>query len=151
MKAQVELQKEAVDKLIANTRLLEQKMAEAKSKKDTLKARAASAKTSKQIGEMVGNLSTSNALAAFDRMEEKVLAMEAEADSVAQLSAPDSMMDKFKALEGGSVDDELTKMKRGMLGDSRSASSSSSLPPGRKVSDAIEMELDELRRKAKEL
>lgn len=40
MKAQVEQQKEAVDKLIGNTRLLEQKMAEAKSKKDTLKARA---------------------------------------------------------------------------------------------------------------
>lgn len=39
MKAQVEQQKEAVDKLIANTRLLEQKMAEARSKKDTLKAR----------------------------------------------------------------------------------------------------------------
>lgn len=39
MKMQVEQQKEAVDKLIGNTRLLEQKMAEAKSKKDTLKAR----------------------------------------------------------------------------------------------------------------
>lgn len=60
-------------------------MAEAKSKKDTLKARAASAKTSKQIGEMVGNLSTSNALAAFDRMEEKVMALEAEADSIQAL------------------------------------------------------------------
>lgn len=114
-------------------------------------ARAASAKTSKQIGEMVGNLSTSNALAAFDRMEEKVLAMEAEADSVQALAAPDSMMDKFKALEGGGVDDELAKMKRGMLGEKSSASSSSAAPQGRKVSDAIEMELEELRRKAKDL
>lgn len=98
---------------------------------------------------MVGNLSTSNALAAFDRMEEKVLAMEAEADSVQALAAPDSMMDKFKALEGNSVDDELSKMKRGLLGEKSTASAAA--PQGRKVSDAIEMELEELRRKAKDL
>jgi hypothetical protein len=52
--------------------VLEGKLAEARSKKDTLKARAASAKTSKQIQEMVGNLNTSNAVVAFDKMEEKV-------------------------------------------------------------------------------
>lgn len=98
---------------------------------------------------MVGNLSTSTALGAFERMEEKVMAMEAEADSVQQLTAPDSMMDKFKALEGGSVDDELSKMKRSMLGETSSASAQPAA--GRKVTDAIEMELEELRRKAKEL
>jgi len=53
-------------------RVLEQKLAEAKSKKDTLKARAASAKTSKQVTEMIGSLNTSNAVVAFDKMEEKV-------------------------------------------------------------------------------
>lgn len=47
-------------------------MAEARSKKDTLKARAASAKTSKQVQEMMGSLNTSNAVVAFDKMEEKV-------------------------------------------------------------------------------
>jgi phage shock protein A len=52
--------------------MLEQKIQEAKSKKDTLKARAQSAKTSKQVQEMVGGLSSSNAMAAFERMEEKV-------------------------------------------------------------------------------
>ncbi len=35
-------------------------------------ARAASAKTSKQITEMVGSLNTSNAVVAFEKMEEKV-------------------------------------------------------------------------------
>lgn len=55
-------------------RLLEQKLAEAKSKKDTLKARAQSAKTSKQVQEMVSGVGTSNSLAAFERMEEKVRA-----------------------------------------------------------------------------
>jgi hypothetical protein len=52
--------------------VLEGKLAEARSKKDTLKARAASAKTSKQIQEMVGSLNTNNSVVAFDKMEEKV-------------------------------------------------------------------------------
>ena len=58
------------------------------------------------------------------------------------------MTDKFKALEGGGVDDELAAMKRSMLGGS---TGKAELPPPRKVSDAIEMELEELRRKAKDL
>lgn len=53
-------------------RVLENKLAEAKSKKDTLKARAASAKTSRQVQEMIGSLNTSNAVVAFEKMEEKV-------------------------------------------------------------------------------
>lgn len=52
--------------------MLEGKLAEARSKKDTLKARAASAKTSKQVQEMLGSLNTSNAVVAFEKMEEKV-------------------------------------------------------------------------------
>jgi phage shock protein A len=52
--------------------VLEGKLAEARSKKDTLKARAASAKTSKQVQEMMGSLNTSNAVVAFEKMEEKV-------------------------------------------------------------------------------
>jgi hypothetical protein len=39
---------------------------------DTLKARAQSAKTAKAVQEMASGMSTSNALAAFERMEEKV-------------------------------------------------------------------------------
>lgn len=145
MQAQVTQQKDAVDKLIANTRLLEQKMAEARSKKDTLKARAASAKMGKKVNEMVGSLNTSSALGAFERMEEKVLAMESEADAVAQLTAPDGVAAKFLALEGGGVEDELEAMKRGMLGGRAAAPE---LPPGRKVSDAIEVELEQLRKLA---
>jgi phage shock protein A len=72
MRTQLEGQQKAVDQLIANTRVLEGKLTEAKSKKDTLKARAASAKTSKQVQEMMGSLNTSNAVVAFDKMEEKV-------------------------------------------------------------------------------
>lgn len=65
--------------------MLEQKLAEAKSKKDTLKARAKSAAASKQITEMIQGLNTSNALTAFDKMEEKVMALEAESESTLQV------------------------------------------------------------------
>ncbi|KAM1717600.1 hypothetical protein ACFX11_025411 [Malus domestica] len=40
-------------------------------RQDTLKARAQSAKTATKVSEMVGNVNTSNALSAFDKMEEK--------------------------------------------------------------------------------
>lgn len=71
--------------LLGVTRMLEQKLAEAKSKKDTLKARAKSASASKQITEMIQGLNTSNALTAFDKMEEKVMALEAESESTLQV------------------------------------------------------------------
>ncbi len=142
MKANLDAQSEAVDKLIANTRLLEGKMAEAKSKKDTLKARAASAKTNKAVSDMVSGMSTSSALGAFDRMEEKVLGMEAEAEAMGVFAAPDNLEAQFKALEAGGVDDELAALKKSLPG----ASSKGALPEGRPVSEAIESELEALRK-----
>uniref|UniRef100_A0A6M2EB13 PspA/IM30 family protein n=1 Tax=Populus davidiana TaxID=266767 RepID=A0A6M2EB13_9ROSI len=85
-KAQLDQQKGVVENLVSNTRLLESKMQEAKSKKDTLKARAQSAKTTTKMNEMLGNVNTSNALAAFEKMEEKVMAMESEAEALGQLT-----------------------------------------------------------------
>jgi phage shock protein A len=146
MKVNLEAQKEAVEKLIANTRFLETKMAEAKSKKDTLKARATSAKTNKAVQDLVAGVSTSSALSAFEKMEEKVMSMEAEAEAVGMLSTTNDLEDKFKALEGGGVDDELAAMKAKMLGEP--AKKGGELPEGRPVSDAIESELDALRKKA---
>eukprot|EP01024_Parvocaulis_polyphysoides_P067079 TRINITY_DN7952_c0_g2_i2.p2 TRINITY_DN7952_c0_g2~~TRINITY_DN7952_c0_g2_i2.p2 ORF type:complete len:299 (-),score=66.50 TRINITY_DN7952_c0_g2_i2:215-1111(-) len=145
-KVQLEQQKKAMDQLISNTRQLEQKVAEAKSKKETLKARAASAKTAKQVQEMVGSLDTSSAVGAFEKMEEKVLALESEAESVAVLNAGDGLEQQFKALEGDSVEDELASMKKKML----SGSAPKELPEGRPIKDAIDLELEQLRQKAKE-
>jgi hypothetical protein len=55
----------------------------------------------------VSGLDTSSSFGAFEKMEEKVLAMEAEAESVQALVGTDSLEGKFKMLEGGNVDDEL--------------------------------------------
>lgn len=60
-----------------------------------------------QIQELVGGLDTNTSFAAFDKMEEKVLSLEAEAESTAVLIGSDSMEGKFKELEGNSVNDEL--------------------------------------------
>jgi len=143
MKANLDAQKDAVDKLIANTRLLESKMAEAKSKKDTLKARAASAKTNKAVNDMVSGMSTSSALSAFERMEEKVMAMEAEAEAMGVFAAPDDLEKQFKALEaGGGIEDELKALKKSLPG----RGAKGALPQGRPVSEAIESELEALRK-----
>ncbi|KAK9819244.1 hypothetical protein WJX81_005542 [Elliptochloris bilobata] len=147
MKAQLSQQRAATNQLIANTKTLEAKLVEAKSKKDTLKARAKSAATSKQISDMLQGLNTSNAVTAFERMEEKVMALESEAEATLQLGTSDALESKFKALEGDDVDAELASMRRGMLGGSRARPS---LPEGRPIRDAIDMELEDLRRKARD-
>ena len=149
MKANLAEQEKAVEKLISNTRFLESKMAEAKSKKDTLKARAASAKTNKAVQDLVSGVSTYSALSAFEKMEEKVMGMEAEAEAVGMLTASNDLEDKFKALEGGCVDDDLAALKSKMLGDGEKKGGA--LPEGRPVSDAIESELEALRKKANDM
>ncbi|OMP03883.1 PspA/IM30 [Corchorus olitorius] len=156
LRAQLDQQKGIVENLVSNTRLLESKIQEAKSKKDTLKARAQSARTATKVNEMVGNVNTSSALSAFEKMEEKVMAMESEAEALGQLTT-DDLAGKFALLEGSSVDDDLANLKKELSGSSQKGE----LPPGRTVSastnkpfpyrDAeIEMELNELRQKAKD-
>jgi len=98
------------------------------------------------VQDLVAGVSTSSALSAFEKMEEKVMSMEAEAEAVGMLSTTNDLEDKFKALEGGGVDDELAAMKAKMLGEP--AKKGGELPEGRPVSDAIESELDALRKKA---
>ncbi|KAK8999465.1 hypothetical protein V6N11_070629 [Hibiscus sabdariffa] len=162
LKAQLDQQKSVVDNLISNTRLLESKIQEAKSKKDTLKARAQSARTATKVNEMVGDVNTGSALAAFEKMEEKVMAMESEAEALGQLTTDDlegkdRKIQNSLLLESTSVDDDLANLKRELSGSSQKGE----LPPGRTGSactnktfpyrDAeIEMELNELRQKAKD-
>lgn len=155
LRTQLDQQKTVVDNLVSNTRLLESKIQEARSKKDTLKARAQSAKTATKVSEMLGNVNTSSPLSAFEKMEEKVLAMESQADALNQLTT-DDLEGKFAMLESTSVDDDLINLKKELSGSSKKGE----LPPGRTAVSTnagfpfkdteIEKELNELRRKAKE-
>lgn len=81
LRSQLEQQEKAVQTIVGNMRMLETKLSEAKMKKDTLKARAQSAKSARQINDMVAGLNTSSALGAFEQMEEKVMSLEAQAEA----------------------------------------------------------------------
>lgn len=74
--------------------------------------------------------------------------MEAESEAVGQLVAGDGLEKKFAALEGG-VEDELAMLKKGMLTNGSAGKEPvAALPEGRPLKDAIDMELDALRKKA---
>ncbi|KAM0836938.1 hypothetical protein ACQ4PT_061987 [Festuca glaucescens] len=149
LKSQLDQQKSVVENLVSNTKLLESKIAEARQKKDTLKARAQSAKTATKVSEMLGNVNTSSALSAFEKMEEKVMTMESQAEALGQLGA-DDLEGKFAMLETTSVDDDLAQLRKELSGSYLKGE----LPPGRAAAGSpsrdrdIENELNELRRKA---
>lgn len=63
------------------------------------------------------------------------------------MGTSDALESKFALLEGNNVDQELAKLKQNVLGGS-TAYPKVSLPEGRPIKDAIDMELEELRRKA---
>ena len=95
---------------------LEGKIAQAKTKKDMLKARAEAAKAQQQLQSAVGNIGTDSAMAAFERMEDKVEQMEATGQAAAELAGAD-LESQFAALEGGSdVDNELDALRQQLKG-----------------------------------
>jgi phage shock protein A len=120
LRTQVQQQSGIVTQMKQNMVTLERKLAEAKTKKDMYIARARSAKASEQINEMLNTMGTKNAMAAFERMEEKVLQLEARSEAIAELTN-DTIEKQFAALETGSgVDDELAALKAQMAGGSAS-------------------------------
>ena len=78
LNGQLNAQSGQVETLKKNLLALEGKIAEARTKKDMLKARAQAAQAQAQLQGAVGGLSTDSSMAAFERMEEKVQALEAQ-------------------------------------------------------------------------
>ncbi|MGF1460583.1 MAG: PspA/IM30 family protein [Leptolyngbyaceae cyanobacterium] len=118
LKAQLDAQGTQVDQLKKNLIGLESKISEAKTKKDMLKARVSAAKANEQLQSTMTSMTTSSAMGAFERMEEKVLMMEAKSQAAQELAGSD-LESQFAALEAGSdVDDELAAMKAQLSGGS---------------------------------
>jgi phage shock protein A len=116
IKAQLDQQTGMIDQLKRDLVALESKIAEAKTKKDMLKVRMKAAQANEQIQSSMSTMNTSGAMAAFDRMEEKVLEVEARSQAAAEIGGA-TLESQFAALEAGSdVDDELAAMKAQMLG-----------------------------------
>jgi phage shock protein A len=110
---QIQQQSGIVSQLKQNMVKLESKLADARTKKDMYIARARSAKASEKLNEMMGRMGTGNASSAFERMEEKVLQMEARSEAIAELGSGDAIERQFRELESSdpSVDEELAAMK----------------------------------------
>ena len=148
LQGQLDQQSGTVDTLKRQLIALESKISEAKTKKDMLKARASAAKANEQLQKSVGTLGTSSAMSAFERMEDKVLQMEASGQAAAELAGAD-LESQFAQLESGSdVDYELEAMKQSMLGGA--APTQEALPQGDEqtveVKDgAVDAELEALK------
>ncbi|MGZ6525361.1 MAG: PspA/IM30 family protein, partial [Tumebacillaceae bacterium] len=86
-----------------------------KNKRDTLKARAEAAKAQKQINQVMSGFGTDNAAKGFDRMEERVLQLEAEAEASNEIHGSSrSLDDEFKELNKNNtseIDAELEALR----------------------------------------
>ncbi|WP_175638724.1 PspA/IM30 family protein [Metabacillus schmidteae] len=86
---------------------------EMKLKKDSLKARAETAKTKTKINRTLSGIGSDESKRGFERMEEKVLQYEAEAETSEDMrSSNRSLDDEFEALENNDIDDELAALKK---------------------------------------
>ena len=148
LKAQLEQQTGQVDNLKRNLIALESKISEAKTKKDMLKARASAAKANEQLQSTIGRMGTSSAMAAFERMEDKVMEMEARSQAAYEL-AGNELEQQFAMLESGSdVDDELAAMKAQLTGGSVSQQALPASEEKKTASSdsAVDAELEALRK-----
>src|SRR4051812_49057973 len=113
-------QKQAVEKLKDALRLLNNKIEEAKRKKNILIARKKRAEAQQQIANTMQGLGDTSAFETFDRMAERIQLMEAEAEAGAELAGElsgDTLESKFMQLEAGggaSEDDALNELKAKM-------------------------------------
>jgi phage shock protein A len=152
LKTQLDQQNSTVETLKRNLIAIEGKISEAKTKKDMLKARVSAAKASEQLQSTVGRMNTSSAMSAFERMEDKVLQMEARSQAAAELAGAD-LESQFAQLESGSnVDDELASMKAQLLGG---APQTQAQLPGTQAAapkdPAVDQELEALKSKLDQL
>ncbi|HTR49122.1 MAG TPA: PspA/IM30 family protein [Kofleriaceae bacterium] len=113
-------QKQAVEKLKDALRLLNNKIEEAKRKKNILIARKKRAEAQQQIANTMQGLGDTSAFDTFDRMAERIQLMEAEAEAGAELAGElsgDTLESKFLQLEqgpGGGEDEALNELKAKM-------------------------------------
>ncbi len=111
-----------VENLKVSLRQLNDKIEEAKRKKNVLIARQRRAEAQGRIQETISSMSNKSAFESFDRMEEKIEDMERQALAASELAGElnrGELAEEFKALEyRGSADQQLIELKRkmGLLG-----------------------------------
>ncbi len=116
---QWEAQKAAADKLRDSLRQLNNKIEEAKRKKNLLIARKKRAEAQQTIQETMSGLNDTSAFDAFDRMSDKIEQMEAEAEASAELAegfSGDDLSSKFEDLEADHGADEALSALKAKMG-----------------------------------
>jgi phage shock protein A len=113
------------ESLKGQLRQLNDKIEEAKRKKNILVARAKRAEAQQRIQETMSGMNDKSAFESFDRMAEKIEAIERKALAAAEIQQEfqsDDLMDQFKKLEyKGNADQQLMelKAKMGLLGGAK--------------------------------
>ena len=128
---QWESQKKAVEGLKDQLRTLNDKIEEAKRKKNILIARQKRAEAQKAIQDTMRGLSDNNAFDAFDRMSQKVDQIEAEADASTELGnqlTGDTLKERFKQLEGSKGSDQALEELKAKMGLGPAPSAKGALP-----------------------
>lgn len=153
---QIDIQNASIDKLYEGMQLLESKIMESKAKKEQLVARTRTAQSTQKVNDMLGGFTGKTSMDAFNRMEEKVEALEALAEVSAEMgsltgnalpgSAEGNLEQQFKMLEAGTaVDDELNQMKKMLAGSSDAPADK---PSSGSSSNSLDDELEKLKRDA---
>lgn len=129
-----------ITQMTDNLRILEVKIAEAKTKKDMLKARVKAAEAQRQLQNVMSNVNSNSAFNAFDRMENKVNEMEAMVNAIPELDAINnskwSDLDNFD--KNDLIESELAALKAGVTPQLNSAFDD----------DELETELQRLKRES---
>lgn len=169
LEEQVNVQKDYVDTLRASLTALDQKIDEAKAKKDQLVTRLKAAKVKEDMiaaREAVSGshkiLEDDGAFAAFARMEDKILQIEGKVEAMEELSAVETGADKdirkeleienrLKQLKASNVadgiEDELEQLKKRITGRTAGSDGASAADAADGSGDPVEDELAELKRR----
>lgn len=111
LKANLDEQTALVDVLKSKLAAFESKVSEAKVFKTQIKTQIIAAKTQERLQDMGHSMNTSSAMAAFERMEAKVLMQEAQCQPLVELAGAD-LESQLVAIESSSeVDEELAALK----------------------------------------
>lgn len=118
---QVNVLKDSWEHALQDTEQLKSKLDEMKSeyhqmklKKDSLKARAESAKTKTKVNHTMSAIGSDASKQGFERMEERVIQYEAEAETSEDLSRENHTLDDEFAKLDNDIEDELAELKKSM-------------------------------------
>lgn len=135
-------QKDAVEKLKSQLRVLNNKIEEAKRKRNILIARQKRAEAQKAIQTTMAGLSDTSAFDTFDRMAEKIEQIEAEAEANSELAGElqgDSLTQRFRALEAKKTPADLAlselKKRMGLLSAGSPGGAPKALPGASATTD----------------